>query len=381
MYKLECKEYEMVTGLFENLDYYLDVNSVIKNRRGQIFVDNINKPETACIYNKTHLYFAGKENNDEFNDSMIEYILEKLFPAMKEAEEIDFLIGYDENSAWEKVLSDKLRDKHYLGVERRRHYMFNEFNNVDLSLPEGYEIRKIDKELIDNKKLENIDEIIEWTHTEAWTGIDDFLKNGFGFCIIKDDDIVSWSLADFIVDDKAEIGIETDESYQKKGFATKVVTECIKHCLSEEIKDIGWHCWDDNIGSQKTAEKVGFKLTRKYSVLFGWLNSLDNYLVHAYSCYQNKDYKEAAYLYNKAIEVIRIDENETKSSRIRREDNKYLFYYFSARADARNGHLDSALNKLQMAIENGLTDKKRITDESAFSTIEDEKLKALIEQI
>lgn len=136
---------------------------------------------------------------------------------------------------------------------------------------------------------------------------------------------------------KCEIGIETDEEYRKNGFATIVVSVCIKYCMENNIDHIGWHCFESNIGSQKTAEKVGFTLCKEYKPLFGWYNSFDNFLVHAYDYYTNK--------------------------------NKYWFYFNAARANAYINNIDLAYDKLKKSIEMSLSDKNMIINDDAFKKL------------
>ncbi|WP_242942304.1 GNAT family N-acetyltransferase [Hathewaya proteolytica] len=217
--------------------------------------------------------------------------------------------------------------------------------------------------------MKNMEDIIQWTSTESWISKDDFLKNGFGFCIVNGNDIVSWCISDYVMGNKCEIGIETDEGYRKNGFATIVVSVCIKYCMENNIDHIWWHCFESNIGSQKTAEKVGFKLCKEYKPLFGWYNSFDNFLVHAYDYYTNKHYAEASKLYEKAFRLLESNNKESKISNICNENNKYWFYFNAARANAYINNIDLAYDKLKKSIERGLSDKNMIINDDAFKKL------------
>lgn len=373
MLKFKCEDYskvKKVKQLFKSFDYYLDIESIFKKHTGQIFIDNEKVPQTACIFNNQHnFYIAGKENNKEFNQSLAKYILNNIFPSMIGTNILDFNIDFDKEYLWEEEIQNMF-EHHYVSKIERRYYVFDKkIANLNYELPKGYILRKIDEELLGRKKLKNIENIIEWTSTEGWLNKHDFIQNGFGFCIIKDQDIVSWCIADHVIGDKCEIGIETDKEYRKKGFATIVVMECIKFCLSNGIDNIGWHCFESNKASQKTAEKVGFKLCKKYSPYFGWYNGFDNYLVQAYECYNNKDYIQASKLYEKAFELIELENEEYKASRIYNKNNRFWFYFNSARANAISGNIDLSLNRLRKSIEVGLSNKEMVINEDAFKTL------------
>jgi len=59
-----------------------------------------------------------------------------------------------------------------------------------------------------------------------------------------------------------------------------VVIAALNHCKNNNIKNVGWHCWDNNIQSYKLAEKVGFQQKKNIKVYFGWYDLYDNYLIN-----------------------------------------------------------------------------------------------------
>lgn len=370
-YKLKHDNYRCVQELFENMDYNLEIESIIERQNGQIFVDSEKIPQTACILNnqRNHYYVAGKANNKEFNNAFTKYILDYIFPTMKETDILDFVISCNDNY-WEEEISYMFK-QHCVNKVDRRYYTFDiEKANLNTNLPEGYILKRIDKDLLKRSDLKNINEIIRWTSTEAWVGQEDFLHNGFGFCILKGECIVSWCMADYVIGNRCEIGIETDEEFRRKGLATIVVSACIKFCLSNGINHIGWHCFETNIGSIKTAEKVGFRMYKKYAPVFVWFNRFDNSLVQAYICYTNKNYLISAELYENAFRLLDVESEEVKRSRIYNEMDGYWFYFNAARAYAYIGNINLSLDRLRQSIELGLSDKEMLINEDAFKILE-----------
>lgn len=53
-------------------------------------------------------------------------------------------------------------------------------------------------------------------------------------------------------------------------MATCVAYATLDHAKTKKITNVGWHCWEDNIPSQKTAEKIGFNKIAVSRVLFAF---------------------------------------------------------------------------------------------------------------
>ncbi len=64
----------------------------------------------------------------------------------------------------------------------------------------------------------------------------------------------------------AEIDVATLPDFRMKGFAKLVVGRFVDYCLDNGIT-ANWDCFEDNLGSLKTAEHLGFKFIRSYNFL------------------------------------------------------------------------------------------------------------------
>jgi RimJ/RimL family protein N-acetyltransferase len=90
--------------------------------------------------------------------------------------------------------------------------------------------------------------------------------------VVDTDEVVSWSLSDCVSGDRCESGIRTAPAHRGRGLATVTAAAAVDHALSTGFARVGWHCPDDNLGSIRTAEKVGFHRERDYCAYYTFLD-------------------------------------------------------------------------------------------------------------
>jgi RimJ/RimL family protein N-acetyltransferase len=127
-----------------------------------------------------------------------------------------------------------------------------------------FAILPIDPPLLANTDLSIPDHIPAWI-TSNWGSTEAFMKHGFGFTVMHQNHLVSWSLADCISGNRCEIGIHTLPEYRRQGLATHTAAATVDYALQHGFTHIGWHTSEDNIGSIKVAEKVGFTRSTDYT--------------------------------------------------------------------------------------------------------------------
>jgi RimJ/RimL family protein N-acetyltransferase len=88
--------------------------------------------------------------------------------------------------------------------------------------------------------------------------IADFGVDGFGFCAIHNDLIVSSCFCDVMSQPACEIGVETHPDHRRRGLAAIVTAATVEYALSVGFTDIWWICDVHNLGSIGTAVKNGF---------------------------------------------------------------------------------------------------------------------------
>ncbi len=251
IYQLQKSDFYKVEGLIKNSNHELSVKAVIRGTSlGEIYVDNLEKPLSTLIKTTECNLVAGKSDNKLFNDGV--------------KEELDFFDTVTcDDEGWETRI-EEIHTNIALRKYVRRYYELEELKYVDYkrNLDRQYTIEYVNADNLKELDFENSDKIRDWIQLED---ISAFKDKCFGAYIRIDNKIVSMSLVDCIVDDRIEIGVNTQKEYQNRGLGAIVTAATVNSCISKGIHTIGWHCVDSNIGSIKTAEKVGFQLIKTYS--------------------------------------------------------------------------------------------------------------------
>ncbi len=251
IYELQKSDFYKAEGLVKNSNHELSIKALISGTlQGEIFVDDLEEPLSALIITSECKVVAGRANNKLFNIAI--------------KEKLDFFDQVTcDDEEWEKRISE-IHSNIALRKYVRRYYELDELKFVDYkrSLDSQYTLEYVNVDNLNNLYFENSDKIKDWIKL---ADISTFKDYSLGAYIRLDNKIVSMSLVDCIVDDKIEIGVKTENDYKKRGLGSIVAAAAVCSCISKGINKIGWHCVDTNIGSIKIAEKVGFKLIKKYS--------------------------------------------------------------------------------------------------------------------
>jgi len=238
-------------------------------------------------------------------------------------------------------------------------YEFEKLNISDWKekIPPGYAIVRIDENFLERTDLKNYDEVINYTEN-TWYSFKDFLKKGIGFCIIDDNTIVSWCLTDCVSGYRCEVGVETDEDYRRQGFATITVSAAVEYLFNQGFTHIGWHTGVANIGSIRTAEKVGFVRVLEDTYHFCWFYPVDNFIEHGYVCWQENNFKESAYWFEKTISVIESGK-DFDSFQLPKYHTAGSLYFAAACAWARVGEKDESFRNVYKFVEASTKEQAR----------------------
>lgn len=90
-----------------------------------------------------------------------------------------------------------------------------------------------------------------------------FLQSGFGFALLKDNEIISEAITCFTGNHRVETGSVTAETQRCNGYATIVRAFLMKEILRRGLMPIS-SCNEDNSASAIVLKKLGFQEDRRY---------------------------------------------------------------------------------------------------------------------
>ncbi|MEE9593113.1 MAG: GNAT family N-acetyltransferase [Thermoplasmata archaeon] len=264
IYQLEPGDYQKARSLFQPLDYQLIIRAVLEGTSpGSVHVDDIDDPRSALLCSAEGCFLAGDETISAFNLALRDLLVRKFFAGNASSgadEEMVFTVQPDGWIARFRVLFEGRQPRQV----PRKHCACSEVK-IDwrARIPNGYSLQRIDREFLCRAKRDVPSHIPSWMQAN-WGSIDAFMERGFGYGMIHDGAVVSWSLADCVSGTECEIGIRTRQDYRRRGLATLTAAANVARALSHGFTRVGWHTNEENIASVRVAEKVGFIESRDY---------------------------------------------------------------------------------------------------------------------
>ena len=251
IYEADVHVREKLLPMFNNMDSTI-VLSYLQGHMGTAWVDDLENPTVAQITVGIFVYFAGDPNTEA-----AEELLNNLS---------DFSLVIVDTEEWKS----RIETVHIGKIEKFDRYRFEKnpvhldrthLQNLLSTLPEGFEIKKVDKKIVNAPTFHEVSE----DFVSQFDSIDDFIDRGIGYAILHDGKIVSAATSFSIYDEGIEIEIATNSDYRKKGLATIVASALILDCLDKGK----YASWDGaNPESVKLAEKLGYILKESYDTYF-----------------------------------------------------------------------------------------------------------------
>ncbi len=262
IYQLAREHYERIQSLCQGLEYQLIITAVIENTSpGRVLVDHPDHPTSCFLSTAEGCFLAGDPHNTRFNIELGIYLKEKMTSTETEADDDKILIISCFPNDWAQKFSTLVPTKSPVLIPRR-YYTCTKLK-WQAPVPIPFTLQQINAELLARHDLVIPDHLTSWIQSN-WGSQDAFLKRGFGFAMLQRNHVVSWSITDCVSRSRCEIGIRTGPEYQRQGLATLTAAATVDYGLHHGFDQIGWHTSEDNIGSIKVAEKVGFERSKDY---------------------------------------------------------------------------------------------------------------------
>jgi RimJ/RimL family protein N-acetyltransferase len=259
-----------VRPLCAGLDQHLIIEALLAGMSpGCVFVDDIHAPGAALLRSAEGTFLVGNSSNSAFTSAVRRFVHDTVLAPGGE----DELVFYYADARWEAPIASILRPRRPI-VRSRVHYALTPAATPRVDAVDGFDLCLLDAEWFAVRQYQqrNVAGVLGWVQGN-WGGPEAFLARGFGACLLRDDSIVSYSLADCVGAGRCEIGVMTDAAWRRRRLGSTVVAASIAQARARGITRVGWHCWSDNQASRRLAEQHGFELTHEYAARYALSDS------------------------------------------------------------------------------------------------------------
>lgn len=238
------------------------INILTGSADGIIWGDKEVNPELLVIWSDYEEGFQlmGKTIHEKDWGAFYQWFEEVIIPFMKSKGIETFEYGVDNDDL--SGMMDAIFVNKNIEWEKQKIFYYDG-NVKTLAGPIEYQFEKIDQEII-KKNHKNMNYLTDEIQM-AYGSYDNYLKNGYGYAALKDNEIVARSLMTFNYENKSNISVDTIQLHRNKGLSSYLVSKTIQEALRRNQIPI-WDCSEDNIASEKTALRCGFKMIREDNV-------------------------------------------------------------------------------------------------------------------
>lgn len=248
---IEKQYYPNFYSIFKELGSYTFFLSALDQIvDGQLYADDNTNPTYALMLTADLNYIAGDLSSDEFAKS--------IFKISQSDEFLDFT-GFIFNVKHKERI-EEIFGLHTHTFVHRNNYQLEKENFVKTSsIQEGELVRITPESITDFREYDHYKAVFD----ECQFYWDEFKSDSqikYANILVKDQSIMSlcYLCGESSFENSAELGIETFKPFQRKGLAEYISRVTINELLDLGFERINWHCHSDNIGSAKTALKLGF---------------------------------------------------------------------------------------------------------------------------
>jgi len=309
---------------------------------GRVLVDDADHPQTALVTRHDGWCFlAGDPGNDAFNRALNRAIWDK--------EVIDpnasMLLFTCHPQDWQGNLAVVFAPRQPIEARRRRYVCRQMRYDGRSDLPTGLTIQRMDGSLLRRPHLRIPDEVVQTIR--RWRSRAALGTRDFGFVAIQEiaqgrSEVVSWATVDAVAEGVGDAGLFTEPRYRRRGLATLTTAAAIAHGLAHGLLELNWTCAEDNTGSIRTAEKLGFERLADYSIYYFVFDEAQHLAHLAYQLLESQRYREAIDLIQRTLALT--------------DDPPYWLYHDAARAWAALDEPGRALEALSQAVDGGWSD-------------------------
>lgn len=251
IYKADINLRKQLFSMFKDMNDTM-ILSCLQGHMGTAWVDDTIKPTAVQILVGIFVFYAGNPHAKGANELLTNLPKDSLV-----------IVNTDE---WK----NSIETIHKGSIEKFQRYAFkknpehldcNYIRSFLSTLPEGYELKKVDVSLAHDPSFQELSE----DFISQFDSIDDYIHKGTGFCILHNGQIVCGASSYSVYDNGIEIEIDTHPEHRRKGLATVAASALILNCLDRGK----YPSWDAaNLISAAFAQKLGYVLEEPYDTYY-----------------------------------------------------------------------------------------------------------------
>jgi hypothetical protein len=268
MHVLSPEYYPKIRKLLEPIPFnYLFAKSVVdRHVAGTIFADDRENPVNSYILHPYGMsLLIGDGANSDFDRWLFSYILNTDNEKKKDEWMQVYPGGWNNKIARQFLCTNDHSESDtgrvpgdYIELNQRVNFRFNDKKYQDFK--KTHKLPEVQVSRLDKESAGKVRGTVVPSH--FWNNPEDFIKNGAGFSIIKDNEPVSTAFSAFVHGNLLEIGVETMDQHRGCGFAPVTCMYLIDFCLDNGYVPV-WSCRFENTNSYNLAMKLGFEPSLK----------------------------------------------------------------------------------------------------------------------
>jgi RimJ/RimL family protein N-acetyltransferase len=352
--ELESKDFPTAVPFFKEVDYSISLPAVFEgNNPGRIFIDEPDHPEVAFALTVEGYFLAGNPDKDRKVVSTAHFLREKIFTGKIFLDDGTNLSLAVTPASWGDRLPDMIPTHEKMKL-LRYHYCCQKLTfDWRNHLNHEFQVRSFDQDLLENSDIVIPEEILDWASIVIrWGSRENFYENAVSYCVLHKDKVVTICSSDCFARDRIDVGIYTLPIFRHQGLASVATAATVEAAFNRGFQEVGWHCNADNIGSVKTAEKVGFKRQNKYFYYFYVFDEIDHMASMGWFYFKQGQYRKTTDYYEHVFKA--------------REENPDYFYHLAALAWAALEIPEMAIKYLNAAVDRGWKNREWTEKEEKF---------------
>jgi hypothetical protein len=225
--------------------------SCIEGKMGRAWVDKKENPRAAVVIVADFCYLLGRPASN-MADCKIQEVIENCKGKV-------III---DDSSWVAIIeslypNNLKRFSRYSIKKEFGVFQKSKLNSYIDAIASEFNIYKIDEVLY----FKVIQDNFMADCCSNYSSLEDFLKNGIGYAIVHNGEVISAASSYSYCDGNIEVTIGTKDEYRRKGLALAAASRLILDCMERNI----YPRWDAaNLESVAVAEKLGYHFKSEY---------------------------------------------------------------------------------------------------------------------